>query len=61
MTSYIVTIWDADDACGYLAADDRLTTCETCALRFADPVAAEAAAIRNTPQGGTYMIEQEEI
>lgn len=61
MTGYIVTIWDATGGEHFLAADDKLTACEACALRFTDPALAEAAAIRNTPQGGAYAIEEEEV
>lgn len=61
MTVYIVTIWNAADACGYLAADDRLTACEACAMRFIDPVTAETAATRAISEGWAFEIEEMEL
>ena len=62
MNVYIVTVWNPEGAPQYLASDGvTLTTCETCAMRFADPVAAETAATRTLAPGWAFEIEQEEI
>ncbi len=61
MIVYTVTMWSPEDGEQYLAADGSLTACDACAMRFADPVAAETAATRALRSGWGFAIEEEEL
>lgn len=61
MTVFTAIIYTPDGEERFLNADGTLTPCEACAMRFADPVAAETAATRALRSGWGFAIEEEEL
>lgn len=61
MIVYTAILYTPEGEERFLTHDGSLTACDACAMRFADPVAAETAATRALRSGWGFAIEEEDI